>query len=192
MSLGVLQPWPEWWHRGRLTLLLRIFQWSGLKSLQRTDRASDVTAPTARFPFEVSLVFASAWGIYLPATCKVTLHQGAIEAIFLDSMSSYGIEVDRPYAPAALEISDDSKELQDPNAYPIKVRVWVLRGGTIKRGNEFDLGLQVTLNRLDAENTTEIVHAKYVVGCDGTIAFLLQDPRLTESTQAPIHGSERL
>lgn len=51
----------------------------------------------------------------------MTLHQGAIEAIFLDTMRSMGLEVDRPAIPTSLEISTNEKELLDPQAYPVKV-----------------------------------------------------------------------
>ncbi len=63
----------------------------------------DVTAPTARYPYEV------------------TLHQGEIEALFLDSMKEEGLQVERPIVPITLQISDDPKELADPGAYPVKV-----------------------------------------------------------------------
>lgn len=53
----------------------------------------------------------------------MTLHQGAIEAIFLDTMRSMGLEVDRPAIPTSLEISTNEKELLDPQAYPVKVRI---------------------------------------------------------------------
>jgi phenol 2-monooxygenase len=64
----------------------------------------DVTAPTARYPYEV------------------TLHQGEIEKLFLDSMRKEGLEVERPIVPISLQISEDPKEIADPHAYPIKVR----------------------------------------------------------------------
>ncbi|KAK7685710.1 hypothetical protein QCA50_011054 [Cerrena zonata] len=106
--------------------------------IERTGRAADVTAPTARYPFEV------------------TLHQGAIEAIFLDSMREMGLEVDRPIVPSALELSTDEKVLKDPNSYAVKA----------------------TLNHLDSEDgktetgVVEIVHAKYVLGSDGAHSWV--------------------
>ena len=63
-----------------------------------------MTAPTARYPYEV------------------TLHQGEIESLFLDSMRKEGLQVERPIVPISLQISEDPKELADPHAYPIKVR----------------------------------------------------------------------
>jgi phenol 2-monooxygenase (NADPH) len=63
-----------------------------------------VTAPTARYPFEI------------------TLHQGETEGIILDSMNKEGLEVERAMVPIALQISEDPTELADPHAYPVKAR----------------------------------------------------------------------
>lgn len=113
--------------------------------IERTGRTADVTAPTARYPFEL------------------TLHQGAIEAIFLDSMREMGLEVDRPIVPASLELSTDEKVLGDPNSYAVKA----------------------TLKHLDAQNgknetgVVEIVHAKYVVGADGAHSWVRKTMGIT-------------
>ncbi|KAH8091642.1 FAD binding domain-containing protein [Cristinia sonorae] len=103
--------------------------------IERTGRASDVTASSARWPFEV------------------TLHQGAIESIFLDPMRGMGLEVDRPIVPTSLELSEDEALVKDPQAYPVKV----------------------TLKHLDAkegEEETEVVHAKFVIGSDGAHSWV--------------------
>ncbi|KIK79749.1 hypothetical protein PAXRUDRAFT_36365 [Paxillus rubicundulus Ve08.2h10] len=103
--------------------------------IERTARAPDVTAPTARFPFEI------------------TLHQGAIEAIFLDSMTLHGTNVERPITPSAIEISDNVDDLSSLSSYPVKV----------------------TLEHLDAEDEqsrTEILHTKFVVGADGAHSWV--------------------
>ena len=63
----------------------------------------DVTASTARYPYEA------------------TLHQGEIESLFLDSMRKAGLEVERPIVPISLQISEDPSEIADPQAYPVKV-----------------------------------------------------------------------
>ena len=52
----------------------------------------------------------------------MTLHQGAIEAIFLDSMREFGLDVSRPAIPVSLQLSEDALELKDPEAYPVRVR----------------------------------------------------------------------
>ncbi|KAH9893375.1 FAD binding domain-containing protein [Cubamyces lactineus] len=104
--------------------------------IERTSRAPDVTAPTARYPFEV-----------------VTLHQGAIEAIFLDSMKAHGIVVERPIIPTSIELSKSEDELNDPSAHPVTV----------------------VLRHLDSQNgreDSEIVRAKFVLGADGAHSWV--------------------
>ncbi|KAI0695048.1 hypothetical protein C8T65DRAFT_710902 [Cerioporus squamosus] len=101
--------------------------------IERTDRAPDVSAPNARYPFEI------------------TLHQGAIEAIFLDSMKAHGVAVERPIMPTSLELSKSEEELSDPNAHPVKVRNLKYLDPTQDQGD------------------TEIVHAKFVVGADDMV-----------------------
>ncbi|TCD71733.1 hypothetical protein EIP91_005499 [Steccherinum ochraceum] len=100
--------------------------------IERTGRASDVTASTARYPFEI------------------TLHQGAIESIFLDPLREMGVEVNRPIIPTALVLSKDEGLLRDPQAHPVKV----------------------TLKHLDGEQEEEVVHAKYVIGTDGAHSWV--------------------
>lgn len=100
--------------------------------LRRTGRAPCVTAASARYPF------------------AILLNQGAVEGLFIDSMTEHGLAVDRSITPASIELSDDSKQLADPFSYPVKV----------------------TLDHLDAPGTQEIVHARYVVGCDGAHSWV--------------------
>ena len=93
----------------------------------------------------------------------MTLHQGAIEAIFLDSMRDMGLEVERPIVPTALELSADATLLADPNSYSVKA----------------------TLKHLDAEDgktdtgVVEVVHAKYVVGADGAHSWVRKTMGIT-------------
>ncbi|KAF5351297.1 hypothetical protein D9758_008005 [Tetrapyrgos nigripes] len=101
--------------------------------IELTDRVPDVTAPTARYPFEV------------------TLHQGAIEAIFLDSMKEMGVEVNRPIRPTTIQISED-KNYHD--GHPVRVVLKLLEG----TGND--------------EEDSEVVYAKYVVGADGAHSWV--------------------
>ncbi|KAJ7068688.1 FAD binding domain-containing protein [Mycena amicta] len=101
----------------------------GPNGIELADRVPDVTAPTARYPFEV------------------TLHQGAIESIFIDSMSSMGVEVSRPVVPTQLEL--DPTKIADPSAYAVRV----------------------VLKHLD-DDTMEIVRARFVVGADGAHSWV--------------------
>ncbi|GJE93871.1 phenol 2-monooxygenase [Phanerochaete sordida] len=101
----------------------------------RTGRTADITAPSARYPFEV------------------TLHQGAIEAIFLDSMAAMGVHVERPVVPTSIELSADKAELKDPHSHPVKV---VLK----------------CLAPTEGQPETEVVNAKYVIGADGAHSWV--------------------
>ncbi|KIP04908.1 hypothetical protein PHLGIDRAFT_176210 [Phlebiopsis gigantea 11061_1 CR5-6] len=103
--------------------------------IERTGRAPDVTAPSARWPF------------------YVTLHQGSIEAMFLDSMAPEGVTVERPVIPTLLEVSKDESVLKDPQSHAVKV----------------------VLKYLDPEQgqaDIEIVRAKYVLGADGAHSWV--------------------
>ncbi|XP_006461738.1 hypothetical protein AGABI2DRAFT_185850 [Agaricus bisporus var. bisporus H97] len=103
--------------------------------IELTERVPDTTAPTARYPFEV------------------TLHQGAIENIFLDSMATSNLSVTRPCVPTSITISENEKELRDPQAHPVKVVVQ-------------------NLAPQDGEPDTEVIHAKFVVGADGAHSWV--------------------
>ena len=53
---------------------------------------------------------------------KITLHQGDIESMFVDSMRENGVEVERPRQPSSLVMSNDEEVLEAQDSYPIKVR----------------------------------------------------------------------
>ncbi|KAF7794984.1 hypothetical protein EIP86_006127 [Pleurotus ostreatoroseus] len=100
----------------------------------RKERAVNITTAStrARYPFET------------------TMHQGHIESIFIDSMTSIGFKVDRPVAPSSMEVSTDEADLADPTSYPVKV----------------------VLQHLTGDNQREVVHAKFVVGTDGAHSWV--------------------
>ncbi|KAG6841242.1 hypothetical protein C0991_000526 [Blastosporella zonata] len=98
--------------------------------IELTDRTPDVQDDSTPYPFEA------------------TLHQGAIEDIFLDSMKKNGVEVSRPIVPVSIQISETEKDSTDIDAYPVRV---VLKH----------------VDALEGQTDTEIVHAKYVIGADG-------------------------
>ncbi|KAG2051867.1 hypothetical protein BDR06DRAFT_990269 [Suillus hirtellus] len=103
---------------------------SSTGGIELTNRTLNVTAPSARYPFEA------------------TLNQAAIQDIFLDSMTSLGVEVERSTMPTSIELSKDEDELADHTSYPVRV----------------------ALQRLDESESAqpeEIVHAKFVLGGDG-------------------------
>lgn len=111
---------------------------------------------------------------------EVTLHQGRIERFFLDLLKEESkIGVERGILPEVLELDFSTSDGQ--NAYPIKVQVRYLdddeatpaQTGTsvpdglfrsnLAKDDEDDL---LRKNRTRAE-ATEIIKAKYMIGCDG-------------------------
>ncbi|KAM5530945.1 hypothetical protein V8D89_015390 [Ganoderma adspersum] len=98
----------------------------------RTRRTQAIFAPTARYPY------------------PVTRHQGGIQALFRDSMSTKGVVVEQPMIPTSIELSHEKSEYEDPKAYPVKV----------------------TLKHLDSPEREEIVHAKFVLGSDGAHSWV--------------------
>lgn len=112
-------------------------------------------------------------------------HQGCIEGHLLDTIASHSqIEVERGVLLTSLSV--DASNAEDSNAYPVTVELQHLTEAEALphqmrshvRGNEVADGLfrsnllpdqtaallQQVSGRAD---TKEIVHAKYVVGCDG-------------------------
>ncbi|KAJ3002531.1 hypothetical protein NUW54_g5798 [Trametes sanguinea] len=118
--------------------------------IERLRRMPAITAPTtARYPF----------------TC--TLHQGAIEAIFHDDMKTEGLGIDRPTIPVSIEVSEDQAELEDPHAYPVKVRFSLMVCVTCLK----QAATQVVVQHLD-RNDTEVIRAKFVLGSDGAHSWV--------------------
>lgn len=118
---------------------------------------------------------------------QVVLHQGRIERFFLDTMQECGAHpVERGVLPAELTI--DESLVEDPDAYPISVRLRHLsekeatpqQTATSFNGQAVQDGLfrsNMTADdtheileaaKLDTKaNTEEIVKAKYMLGADG-------------------------
>ncbi|TFK48400.1 hypothetical protein OE88DRAFT_1634717 [Heliocybe sulcata] len=111
--------------------------------IELTSRTRNISAATARFPF------------------AMTLNQGAIESIFLDSMQEMDIDVDRPIVPSYLEISSSEVELKNPQSHAVKVLV-----------------LQHLGSEQEVEET-EIVKAKYVIGADGAHSWVRKQFAIT-------------
>ncbi|CAF3543193.1 unnamed protein product [Rotaria socialis] len=121
--------------------------------LKRTYRSRNVRVPNARYPFEV------------------TLHQGAIENIFLDSMSMRGLLVDRPTTVHDWKILPAT---QAQNDYRIEVTLCGLTTavGTNSDQSQSKITSSSTTTGENENRKETIIHAKYVIGCDGAHSWV--------------------
>ncbi|KAG4223575.1 hypothetical protein PC116_g27961 [Phytophthora cactorum] len=148
--------------------------------IRRSDRIPDTIVGICRFQ-------------------QITLHQGRIERFFLDNIKKYSkdtIKVERGVLPESLKI--DESKVKDQSSYPVTVKLRHLTDEEATpqqqiNGSKISDGLfRSNLMHADDEDdliqksksragTGEIVHAKYVIGCDGarswtrrTLGFELQ------------------
>ena len=118
---------------------------------------------------------------------QAVLHQGRIETFFLDSLREHSeIQVERHILPEHFEI--DRSVVEDDHAYPIKVKIRRLEDdiATIfEKGTSFTDGLfRWGIPRDDTDDligkdrrkkaATEIIRAKYMIGCDGAHSWTRQ------------------
>lgn len=148
--------------------------------IRRSDRIPDTIVGLSRFQ-------------------QIVLHQGRIERFFLDNIKKYSndaIKVERGVLPESLTI--DVSKVEDNDAYPVTVKLRTLTEEESapqqqQTGSKVDDGLfrsnltcdddeDDLIERSEARaGSSEIVHAKYVIGCDGarswtrrTLGFELQ------------------
>ena len=129
--------------------------------IRRTDRIPDTIPGISRFQ-------------------EVVLHQGRIERFFLDSLKEHSkIEMERGVLPEELEL--DYSKSEDHNAYPIEVKIRHLddeEATPVQNGISVPDGLfrsslakddtdDLIRNSCGKEGSTEIIRAKYMIGCDG-------------------------
>ena len=129
--------------------------------IRRTDRIPDTTPGISRFH-------------------EVVLQQGRIERFFLDSLKEHSsIEVERGVIPEELDI--DHSVSDEDDAYPIRVKIRHLEDEEAtpdQNGSKVANGLfRSNLAKDDTddlirkgrgkESSTEMVRAKYMIGCDG-------------------------
>ncbi|KAI9815565.1 MAG: hypothetical protein M1827_002699 [Pycnora praestabilis] len=129
--------------------------------IRRTDRIPDTIPGISRFQ-------------------QVVLHQGRIERFFLDALRDHSnIEIERGVLPESLEL--DTSNVDDNDAYPIKIKIRHLdeaEATPIQNGTSISDGLfRSNLAKDDTddlirksqgkEGTTEVIRAKYMIGCDG-------------------------
>ena len=112
-------------------------------------------------------------------SCLIISLLGRTEGAFLDAIKSVGgIEVERGVAPTNIEINDS--KLDDPQSYAVKLTLRHLSkeelsnspwSVPVPRKDDFNLspGDEIEIQREPSRDagTEEIVHAKYVIGCDG-------------------------
>jgi phenol 2-monooxygenase len=118
---------------------------------------------------------------------QATLHQGRIENFFLDSLKEHGnIEVERGVMPDSMVF--DEARAEDEEVYPITVHLQhltmdstrpVTNGSSVPNGLfRSNLTPDDTVKMLDAQTNgphptmSEIVKAKYVIGCDGAHSWV--------------------
>ena len=117
-----------------------------------------------------------------------TLHQGDIELLLLDAIQDRSdIKIERATLPTSLKF--DKSQAEDPDAYPITVEVRHLEeheiephhanahsiskdGKKVPTNGRFGSilgrsGRNRSHNARGQAGTTEVIHAKYMLGCDG-------------------------
>ncbi|KAK9449445.1 FAD binding domain-containing protein [Limtongia smithiae] len=116
---------------------------------------------------------------------QVVLHQGRIEAWFTDAIRKWTGgrgKVERPVLPVSLEI--DESKVEDPSAYPVSVMLKTLSenaslpeqfGAKVANGlfRQFEGDQEKYYKDGPSEDgDLELVHAKYVLGCDGAHSWV--------------------
>ncbi|KAI1758784.1 putative phenol 2-monooxygenase [Hypoxylon sp. FL1150] len=134
--------------------------------IRRSDRIPDTIVGLSRFQ-------------------QIVVHQGRVERFFLDNIKKYSkdtIRVERGVLPESLEI--DKSKVEDESAYPVTVKLrylteeeatpeqqitaskvsdGIFRSNLVQEDDEEEL-IQKSKAR---SGSGEVVHAKYVIGCDG-------------------------
>lgn len=142
-------------------------------TIRRSDRIPDTIPGLSRFQ-------------------QVVLHQGRIERFFLDNIKKHSkdsIKVERGVLPESLKI--DESKVDEASAYPVTVRLrhlteeeatppqqasaskvpdGLFRSNLVQENDEDKL-LKQSESRASQD---EIVHAKYVIGCDGARSWTRQ------------------
>ncbi|KAH7174281.1 FAD binding domain-containing protein [Fusarium flagelliforme] len=143
--------------------------------IRRSDRIPDTIVGLSRFQ-------------------QVVVHQGRIERFFLDNIKKYSkdqIKVERAILPEAVDI--DKSQLESPEAYPVTVKLRHLTDeeatppqqatasknqasdGLFRSNLVFDdeVDNDSVLRQAQARDaTSETIHAKYVIGCDGARSWV--------------------
>lgn len=161
------------WRESNHMLEINLWNPDSKGVIQRSDKIPDTIPNISRFQ-------------------QVVLHQGRIERFYLDSIAEHSdIRVERGVLPETLEF--DESKAEDDDAYPVTVQLRHLseeeatpkQSATSANGAGTQDGL--FRSNLTADDTkellrksqledkagsTETVHAKYVVGCDGAHSWV--------------------
>ncbi|KAF1939970.1 hypothetical protein EJ02DRAFT_445798 [Clathrospora elynae] len=134
--------------------------------IRRSDRVPDVPPGLSRFK-------------------QIVLHQGRIERFFLDHIKKHSkdtLRVERGVLPESLHIAEDLVNDHSPDNYPITVQLRYLTEDEAKPaqsdGSSVNDGLfrsnlaeddteDLIANSREKQGSTEVLRAKYMVGCDG-------------------------
>ena len=129
--------------------------------IRRTDRMPDTPPGISRFQ-------------------EVVLHQGRIERFFLDFLEEHSsIEVERGILPEHIHL--DRSRIDDTEAHPIEVKVRHLTeeemtptqnhssiaDGLFRSNLASDDTDDLVQRSREKKGSTEVIHAKYMIGCDG-------------------------
>jgi flavin-dependent dehydrogenase len=116
---------------------------------------------------------------------QIVLHQGRIERFFLDHIKKHSkntLHVERAVIPETLDIDDATCDDHSESNYPIKVQLRHLTEEEAKPAQSKGSGVSDGLFRSnlaeddtdelikksrEKEGSSEVVRAKYMVGCDG-------------------------
>lgn len=152
------------WRQSNRMIEMRFWNPGPDGKLQRTGRKPDTIPGISRWQ-------------------QCVLHQGRIEKAFLDSISKQShkrLSVERGVLPESLTI--DEAVIDDANAYPVRVEVRKLseeEATPTQMGKSIPNGLfrsslapddtpsGATDNTKVEPGSREVIHAKYVIGCDG-------------------------
>jgi phenol 2-monooxygenase len=141
--------------------------------IRRSDRIPDTIVGLSRFQ-------------------QIVLHQGRIERFFLENIKKYSngaISVERGVLPETLDI--DVSKVEDPSAHPVTVRLRQLSDeeatpaqqanaskvpdGLFRSNLVYsDEAEDVSPQTKAGDGPSEVVHAKYVIGCDGARSWTRQ------------------
>lgn len=120
---------------------------------------------------------------------NMLLNQGRLERFLLDSIRQHSdLEIERGIVAESFEYDENLE--RDPNAYPITVKLRTLSSeeailpSGLEQSNllpdDWDDLIQMSKGR---QTTTEIVKAKYLIGCDGAHSWTRKQVNI------PLEGS---